>query len=128
MCLMLHQQVSFYDIVLWHVLLYLFIYWLYYLIYQYTHFFYIEDLYIYILFFMALINLSAATDFPLLCVEYISIWCFASNHFIHLLEKNSLHWSTHFLFSLWFDSSRIFWNVFSFLSFKGITPHICSRY
>ena len=57
------------------------------------------------MFFKILINLSAVTEFPSLCFEYISM--------------------SFFLFGLWLDSSKIFWKplviVILFLSFKGIT-------
>ena len=53
------------------------------------------------LFFRVLTNLSVTTDFPSLCVEYISMSFFSSHNFIYLLE-NPLSLSTHILFSLKF--------------------------
>ena len=44
-------------------------------------------------------NLSAITDFPLMCVENISIAIFSNYGFIDLLQ-NSLSLSTHILFGL----------------------------
>ena len=52
-------------------------------------------------------NLSVTTDFLLLCPEYISIAFFSSHDFIDLLQ-NSLPLSTHILFDLRLDSSKIF--------------------
>ena len=45
----------------------------------------IEVIYLQILFFTVLTNLSATIDFPSLCVEYISIAFFPSHDFIDLL-------------------------------------------
>ena len=54
----------------------------YHLIYQYNDTFSdIEVIYLEILFFKALINLSATTDFPSLCVEYITI-LLSCSHFL----------------------------------------------
>ena len=68
---------------------------------------------------MVLINLSATIDFPLLF--------FYDHDFIDLLQ-NLLALSTHILFVLRFDSSKIFWKALvsakPFLSFKRIT-HAC---
>ena len=52
-------------------------------------------------------NLSATTDFSLLCAEYISITLFSSHDFTDLLQ-NSLYLSTHILFGLRLVSSNIF--------------------
>ena len=72
-------------------------------------------------------DLSAITDFQSPCVEYISISLFCKLDFIDLLE-NSLPVSTHILFGLWFDLSKIFPKalaiVVPFLSFKGVAQHI----
>ena len=51
-------------------------------------------------------NLSATTDFPSLCNEYISLSFFSNHNLIDLL-KNSLSLSTHILFGLRFDSSSV---------------------
>ena len=68
-------------------------------------------------------NHSAITDSPLLYDEKICIPLFCKNDFIDLLQ-DSLLLSTHILFGLQFDSSKISWNavviVIRFLSFKGI--------
>ena len=75
-------------------------------------------------FVRVLINLSATTYFPLLCVECISISLSSNHDFIDLL-LNSLPLSTHSLLGLQLDSSKIFWKaiviVILFLSFKGLT-------
>ena len=74
-------------------------------------------------FLKALLNLSATTDFPSLCVEYISMSFLTSHDFIDLLW-NLLPLSTHILFGLGFYSCKIFWKalviIIPFLSFKGI--------
>ena len=62
---------------------------------------------IYKFYFKALMNLSAITDFPSLCVECIFISLFCKNNFIDLLQ-NLLPLSTHILFGLQFDSSKVF--------------------
>ena len=71
-----------------------------------------------------MINLSAATDFPLLCVEYTSILLLCNHEFIDLLQ-NSPPWSTLILFGLWPNASKILWEtlviVTPFLFFKGVT-------
>ena len=90
--------------VLWYVLFYLLT-----MSSNYT-LFDIEVRYLQILFFKVLIHLSAATDFPSLCVAYTSISFFPSHDFIHLL-KNSLPLSTHILFDLRLDSYKIFWKA-----------------
>ena len=56
-------------------------------------------------FVRVLINLSATTDFPLLCVECISISLSSNHDFIDLL-LNSLPLSTHSLLGLQLDSSK----------------------
>ena len=98
------------------------IYSLYHLIYQYIHFLKLKSC-IY-KFFKVLMNLSAITHFPSLCVEYTSISLFCKTHFIDLL-KNSLPLSNHILFGLQLDSFKIFWKalvvVILSLSFKGRT-------
>ena len=58
------------------------------------------------LFFKVVMNLSATTDFCLLCVECISISCFSTHEFLDLLQ-NLLPLSIHILFGLQFDSSKI---------------------
>ena len=77
-----------------------------------------------ILFFKVLINLSTTTDFPSLCVKYISIAFFYGHDFIDLLQK-SLSVSSHPLLGLRFDLFKTFWEALviaiSFLCFKGIT-------
>ena len=45
----------------------------------------IEVMYLQILLFKVQINLSATTDFPSLCVEYIFMSFFSSHYFIDLL-------------------------------------------
>ena len=69
-------------------------------------------------------NLSATTGFSSLYVQYISTEYFSSYGFIDLLQ-NSLPLSTHILFGLRLDSSKVFIKalgiVIPFLSFKGIT-------
>ena len=67
----------------------------------------IELIYLKILYLKVLINLSATIDFPLLCAEYISISLFSDHEFIDLLQ-NLLPLSSHILFGLRFDSSKIF--------------------
>ena len=57
-------------------------------------FFETEIMYLKILFFKVLMNLSSITDFPSLSVECIPIEFFSSNDIIDLLQ-NSLHLSTH---------------------------------
>ena len=52
-------------------------------------------------------NLSAITYFPLLCAEHTSVSLFCKNDFIDLLQ-NLLPFSSHILFGLRFDSSKIF--------------------
>ena len=52
-------------------------------------------------------NLSAITDLPSLCVEYIPMAFFSSYDFTDLLYT-SLPLSTHILFGLQFDLSKIF--------------------
>ena len=73
---------------------------------------------------MYTLDVTAATDFPSLCVKDISIASFPSHDFIDLL-KNFLPLSIHISFGLWFDLSKIFWKavviVIPFLSFKVIT-------
>ena len=68
-------------------------------------------------------NVSAITNFPSLCVEYISISFFSSHNFIDLLY-NSLPLSFHILFGLQFESPMVFWKALVIvipLSFKEIT-------
>ena len=48
-------------------------------------FFETEVMYLQIILFKALMNLSATTDFPSLCVEHISMSFFSSHDFIDLL-------------------------------------------
>ena len=67
----------------------------------------IEVIYLKILFFKVITNLSTTTDFPSLCVEYISMSIFTSHDFIDLLS-NLLPLSTHTLFGLRLDSSKSF--------------------
>ena len=55
------------------------------LIDQYTHFFDTEVIYLQILLFKVLMNLSATADFPSLCVEYISIPLSCNHDFNDLL-------------------------------------------
>ena len=80
-------------------------------------------MYLSILFFKVLINLSAITDFPL-SLEYICISLFSKNDFIDPLY-NSLPFSIHILFGVRYDSSKIFRKtlvvVIPVLSFKGTT-------
>ena len=52
-----------------------------------------------------LINLSAITDFPSLCVEHISI-LLSCNHFLKELLKNLLPLSTHILLGFLLDSFK----------------------
>ena len=56
-------------------------------------------MYLWILLFKVLINLSATTDLPSLCIEYISI-SLSFNHFFIELLQNSLPLLTHILFGL----------------------------
>ena len=69
-------------------------------------------------------NLSATTNFPSQCGEYISISLSCNPDFIDLL-KNSFPLSTLILFGLRLNSSYIFLKalviVIPFLSFKGKT-------
>ena len=69
-------------------------------------------------------NLSAITDFPSLCVEYISISLFWKNGFSDLLQ-NLLDLSAYILNGLSFEPFNIFWKELlieiPFLSFKKIT-------
>ena len=61
-------------------------------------------MYLKILLLKVLINLSATTDFPSLCVECVPIllflfqYYFYMNHFLKELLKNSLPLFTHILF------------------------------
>ena len=109
-------------IVLWYVLFYSFIISSNLSIYT---FFDTEVMYLQILVFKVLMNLSAATDFPYLCIEYISI-SLSFSHFYELLW-NSLTLSTHVLFGFLLDFFKIFWKalviVIPFLSF-----HVYWRY
>ena len=84
-----------------------------------------------ILFFKVLINLSAATDFPSLYVEYTSM-LFIFKKSLKVLLLNSLTWSTHILFGFLrpLDSASLFSEIIllntltilvPFLSFIGIT-------
>ena len=63
----------------------------------------------------------------MLCTEYIYIAFFSNYYFINLLSS-LLPLSTHILFGLQLDSSKIFWNaivvVIHFLSSKS-TNHLC---
>ena len=52
-------------------------------------------------------DLSVTTDFPSLCVKYISISVFSKIDFIDILQ-NSLPMSTHVLYGLRVGSSKIF--------------------
>ena len=67
-------------------------------------------------------NLSEITYFPLLSAENISVTLFYKNDFIDLLQ-NLLPLSSHILFGLRFDSSKIFLKALviatPFSSFKG---------
>ena len=66
-------------------------------------------------------NLSETTDFPSLCVEYISVSLFCNQNFIDLLP-NLLPLSTHILLGLRPDSSMILQKAFdTFSSFRRIT-------
>ena len=78
-------------------------------------------------------NLSASTDFLLLCVEYISIPLFCKNNCkihclclpIFCLICILIHLKpTHILFGLCFDSFKNFWKalviITPFLSLKGV--------
>ena len=106
--------------ILWYVLLYLLT--ILFNLSIYT-FFYIKVIYLQILFFKILINLSATTDFTSLCIEYISVWLSCNHDFTDLL-KNLLHLSTGILFGLRLVWAKIFWEALviltSFLSVKGI--------
>ena len=80
-------------------------------------------MYLYIL-FKVVINFSATTDFPSLCVEYIFtllLYC----HNFNDLSYNSLPLSNHVLFSLRPDPLKILWKasiiLIPFLIFKGTT-------
>ena len=64
-------------------------------------------MYLQILFFVVLKNLSAAVDLPSLCDEYISISLFCKTDLADPFS-NSLSISTHILFSLIFDSFKVF--------------------
>ena len=63
--------------------MYCYIYLLYHLIYEYK--LETEVMYLQIFSFMVLMNLSATTDFPSLCTEYISISFFYNHDLIELL-------------------------------------------
>ena len=72
-------------------------------------------------------NLSATTDFPSMNLEYISKILFCEHDFNNL-SYILLPLSTHVLYVLHLDSSKIFWKVSSnsvikmnFLSFKEKT-------
>ena len=73
---------------------------------------------------LSVINLSTITDFPSLCVKYISISLSCNPDFIDPLE-NSLHSSTHILRVLLLVSSKNFRKalviVIPVISFKGTT-------
>ena len=64
-------------------------------------------MYLKILFFKVLMNLSAKRDFPSLCVEYIAI-SFSCSHFLKELLQNSLPLSTHIPFGFLADCFKIF--------------------
>ena len=81
-------------------------------------------MYLEILVLRVLINLSAATNFPSLCIEYVSI-SLSFNHFLKEILSNSLPLSTYILFGIVLDSFKNFWKalviVISYLSFKATT-------
>ena len=87
----------------------------------------IEVIHLQILFFKVLINLSAATDFPSLCVDCTSISLSCNHNFIDLLQ-NLLPLSTHILLGLHMALLKTFRKALvtaiTFLSFKG-TTHAC---
>ena len=64
-------------------------------------------MYLYILVFKVLTNLSETTDFSSCCVEYISILLSCNQDFIDLLQ-NSLPLSIHILFDLRLDLFEMF--------------------
>ena len=59
------------------------------------------------LFFKVLINISATSDFPSLCVQYISVSLSCNHDFIDLLQ-NALPLSTHIMFGFQLDSTESF--------------------
>ena len=78
-------------------------------------FFDIEIVYLKILLFNFLINLSAGTSFLSLCVSFfryvfISILLFCKIYFLDLLE-NVLPLFTHILFGVQLDSFKFFWKA-----------------
>ena len=60
-------------------------------------FFDIELIYLWILFYKVLINLSATTDFSSFCIEHIALLLSCKDDVIGLLQ-NPLSLSTHILF------------------------------
>ena len=66
----------------------------------------IDVIYLYILFFSFLTNLSVKTNFPALCVEYISIPLPSNQGLTDILE-NPLPLLTHILFGFRPDSFEI---------------------
>ena len=120
-CVLEITSTGFILIVLWCILLY----WLTALSNLSIYTFYdTKVICLYILLFKVLIKLSATTDFPSLCFEYISMSLSSYQDLIDLLW-NSLLLSTHILFGLGMSSSDISWKalvtIIPFLSFKGIT-------
>ena len=75
--------------------------------------------------FKVLIDLSATTDFPLLCIEYISI-SLSFNHFLKELLQNSLHFSNHILFGFLAESTIPFYQQNQFI-FQRKNPSIFIR-
>ena len=70
----------------------------------------VKVIFLSILLFKILINLLATTDYPSLCLEYMSISFFSSFDFIDLL-LNSLLLFTSTLFGLRLNSFKTFWKA-----------------
>ena len=101
--------------------IYYYIFWLYYLIYQYIHFLILKSC-TYKFYFLGYWWIFQLMNFSLLCFEYISMSFLSSHDLIDVLQ-NSLPLWFDILFGLHFDLSKMFWKVIvnHFLSFKGKT-------
>ena len=84
----------------------------------------IEVMYLQILVFKVLINLSATIDFPSLLIEYISI-SLSFNHDLTKLWSNSLPLPAHIFFGFPLDFFKIF--SLNFFIFQRNNPSIFTK-